>query len=248
LRAVAAPLKRVLARAGYEVRRLALPPDFDEEIAETVRAVGPYTMTTPERIFGLCNAVRYVVRNGIDGAIVECGVWRGGSMMAAARTLLAMGNATYDLYLFDTFAGMTAPSKRDRTWSGESADVLLQAAREDDWVRAVAPLAAVRAALEQTGYPTERLHLVEGPVETTIPGFAPERIAILRLDTDWYASTRHELEHLYPRLAHGGVIIIDDYGWWRGARDATDEYIARHEISLLLNRMDHTGRIGVKIS
>jgi hypothetical protein len=74
----------------------------------------------------------------------------------------------------------------------------------------------------------------------------PEQIAVLRLDTDFYESTRHELRHLYPRLVHGGVLIIDDYGHWAGARKAVDEYIAEEGIRLLLNRIDYTGRIAIK--
>jgi hypothetical protein len=105
----------------------------------------------------------------------------------------------------------------------------------------------VKAAIASTRYPEGRVQFIKGRVEDTIPHRAPERISLLRLDTDWYESTRHELEHLYPRLVPGGVIVIDDYGCWQGARDATDEFISRHNITLLLNRMDYTGRIGVKI-
>ena len=94
-----------------------------------------------------------------------------------------------------------------------------------------------------TGYPAERLHFVEGKVEDTIPEQAPERIALLRLDTDWYESTRHELEHLYPRLSPGGVLIIDDYGHWEGARQAVDEYFKGE---VYLHRIDYTGRLAIK--
>jgi hypothetical protein len=97
-----------------------------------------------------------------------------------------------------------------------------------------------------TGYPAERVHLVRGPVEETLPAAAPERLALLRLDTDWYASTRHELEHLYPRLVDGGVLIVDDYGHWQGARQAVDEYFAGTAPPPLLHRIDYTARIGVK--
>jgi len=74
----------------------------------------------------------------------------------------------------------------------------------------------------------------------------PGKIALLRLDTDWYESTAHELKHLYPLLVPGGVIIIDDYGHWEGARKAVDEYITAEKLPLLLNRIDYTGRIGIK--
>ena len=92
----------------------------------------------------------------------------------------------------------------------------------------------------------DHVHFVPGPVEQTLPDHAPDPIAILRLDTDWYASTRHELEHLFPRVAPGGVLIVDDYGHWEGARRAVDEYFARSDDRILLQRIDYTGRIGVK--
>jgi hypothetical protein len=92
------------------------------------------------------------------------------------------------------------------------------------------------------------VRLVKGKVEDTVPKNAPEKIALLRLDTDWYESTRHELVHLFPRLLPGGVLIIDDYGHWQGARKAVDEYIAGNQVKILLNRVDYTGRIGVKIA
>lgn len=105
----------------------------------------------------------------------------------------------------------------------------------------------VSVNMARTGYPSRRVHQIKGMVEDTIPGKAPESIAILRLDTDWYASTRHEMEHLFPRLSRGGVLIIDDYGHWAGSRQAVDEYFKEHGIHLLLGRTDYTGRMGVKV-
>jgi hypothetical protein len=100
--------------------------------------------------------------------------------------------------------------------------------------------------MASTGIDAGRLHFVKGPVEETIPASVPERIALLRLDTDWYESTRHELIHLFPRLAAGGVLIVDDYGHWRGCRRATDEYFEQTGVHILLHRVDYTGVIGVK--
>lgn len=223
-----------------------IPPDFDPLTAAVVREVMPFTMTSPERIAALRQAVIHVCRHGIAGAIVECGVWRGGSMMAVARTLLEIG-ASRDLVLFDTFAGMTPPEPIDRDIAGTPAATALS--REDvatgaTW--AASPLGDVVANLRSTGYPTDRMRFVAGDVADTLPREAPERIAVLRLDTDWYASTRHELEHLYPRLAVGGVLIVDDYGHWEGARRAVDEFLERTSAPILLNRIDYTGRIGIK--
>ncbi len=222
------------------------PVDFDEADVELCRRVGPYTMTTPPRLYALVRAVEYVVGRQIPGALVECGVWRGGSMMAVALMLLRLGITDRDLYLYDTFAGMTPPTDADVKPSGEHAGDLLAGEARDSDVWAIASLEEVRDAVLGVGYPEERIHFVQGPVEETLPSNAPDGIALLRLDTDWYASTRHELVHLYPRLAPGGVLILDDYGYWQGARRAVDEYLAGLDEPLLLNRIDHTARIALK--
>ena len=96
-----------------------------------------------------------------------------------------------------------------------------------------------------TGYPEQRVHFVQGLVEETVPEHAPEQLALLRLDTDYYTSTRHELEHLAPRLAPGGVLLVDDYGHWRGSQEAVDEWMATLPRPLLLQRIDYTARLAV---
>jgi O-methyltransferase len=223
----------------------AHPPDFREDEAQIVREVRPWTMTSAERIYALIQAVRYICRHGIPGAIVECGVWKGGSMAAAAKTLLQLQDTTRDLYLFDTFEGMSEPTDRDVDYSDKKASEVLQ---DDVGYRcANAPLADVKEVLYRTKYPKQKLHFVPGRVEDTLPAAAPDVISVLRLDTDWYASTKHELEHLFPRLSAAGVILIDDYGHWKGSRQACDEYFTRNGIRILLNRIDYTGRIGLKL-
>jgi hypothetical protein len=222
-------------------------PELSAYDRETLAVVRPYTMTSSQRIQALILATRYVVRRGIAGAFVECGVWRGGSMLAAARTLRDAGDQGRDLYLFDTFTGMPAPGPEDvRAHDGASAAALLKEPDEDQ-TRAEASLDTVKATMALSGHDSARVHFVAGKVEDTIPAAAPSHIALLRLDTDWYESTRHELEHLFPRLAVGGVLIIDDYGWWAGARRAVDEYFAAHSAPILLNIIDDTGRIGVRV-
>jgi hypothetical protein len=236
------PIGELSGRAGF-------PPDFDDGIVSVCRAVAPYTMTSVARIYALCKAAEYVVHNDIVGSIVECGVWKGGSVMAIAMTLTRLHKMDIDLYLFDTFDGMTPPNDVDRTLDGTLAQEWLdQHDRATDHVWAVASKKEVERNVLTTGYPRERLHFIEGPVEQTIPQSAPDRIALLRLDTDWYESTKHELQHLFPRLVVGGVIVIDDYGHWQGARLAVDEYVHEHRLKLLLNRIDYTGRVGVKIA
>ncbi len=244
-------MKRVLQRIARSFgigAEPALPPDLDPQTAATIRAVRPYTMTSELRLAALCDAVRHVVRHGIGGDFVECGVWRGGSMMAVARTLLELGAADRQLWMFDTFDGMTEPGDADISIHGESAAALMRSSDRMDpasvWCRATLP--EVEAAMRSTGYDPAGMHFVQGRVEETLPGRAPARIAVLRLDTDWYESTLHELVHLYPRLSVGGVLVVDDYGHWQGGRRAVDEYLAREGAALLLHRIDYTGRSAVK--
>jgi O-methyltransferase len=194
----------------------------------------PYTMTSAERMYALWEATRYVLRRDIPGALVECGVWRGGSAMLMADVLRGSGR---ELWLYDTFLGMPDPAKGDLDFRGEPPDL------SDDLVIAVASLEEVVRNL--LFY--EPVIYVEGRVEETIPARAPDQIALLRLDTDWEASTRHELEHLYDRLSRGGVLLVDDYGHWRGARRAVDQFFAPRNDAPLLTRVDYTGRIAVRV-
>jgi O-methyltransferase len=244
---------RIAGALGYSIARAGkdgLPVDFTQEEIDEVRAVRPFTLTGPERIQALLAATKYVVQARIPGDIVECGVWMGGSMMVVARALRRMSDSSRNLYLFDTFEGMSAATEKDRDFRGKDATGLMARARErrtSDPLWAIGPLETVQKNMNSTGYPSERIHYKRGQVEVTLPREAPEQIALLRLDTDWYESTRHEMEHLFPRLTPGGVLIIDDYGYWEGAKRAVDEYIESHGLKILLNRIDCTGRIAIKL-
>jgi len=203
----------------------------------------PYTMTSVQRIVAVLDAVAYVLRRDVPGALVECGVWKGGSVLAMIRALQSQGADDRDIYLFDTFEGMTQPSERDTTRHGAPA---VEALTDPLFSSEAFNLDTVRALILGTGYPEDRIHFVKGNVEDTLPHAAPPAVALLRLDTDWYDSTWHELVHLYPRLADGGVLIIDDYGHWDGCRAAVDRYFEEVEAPILLSRIDYTGRVGVK--
>ncbi len=219
----------------------------DEAFLEVFGKVRDFTMAGIERAYGLYLGVRYVVEHDIPGDIVECGVWRGGSCMLAALTLQQLGDTGRDLWLYDTFAGLTEPTEKDLNWGAVPAIVKWrekQQAGHNDWC--YAPLDEVQRNMAATGYPADRLHYVKGPVEQTIPGAMPGPVSLLRLDTDWYESTYHLLVHLYPQLVPLGVLVVDDYGHWQGAREAADRYLGEHRIPLLLTRVDYTGRVAVK--
>jgi O-methyltransferase len=216
--------------------------DLDTDFQPIFARCQEATMTSVERLYALYKSVEYVVGSGVFGDIVECGVWKGGSMMCAALSLIRMQDTSRCLFLYDTFQGMTRPEAIDIDAQGAAATDMFM----PDW-GAVA-LDTVVANMHSTGYPHDRIRCIKGDVKETIPAIVPDKVAILRLDTDWYASTRHELVELFPRLATGGVLIIDDYGHWQGARRAVDEYFGQGRARILLNRIDSTGRIGVKVT
>ena len=228
-------------------------PEWSEPMAQEHASiwwrVKPYTMTGVERVVALCQSIAYLEKHGIAGDIVECGVWRGGSIMAAAVALLACDSTTRQLYLYDTFNGMPEPGAIDVDCQGRPArDLLQQATPEGDMLRARCPLADVKQLLMQTRYPWEKLIFIEGRVEETIPRHLPDEIALLRLDTKWYESTYHELVHLYPRLVEGGILIVDDYGHWQGAKKAVDGYFLAQGIDAKLRTIDYSGRLLIKRS
>jgi O-methyltransferase len=243
----AAPMK---AKGAGKRRRVAgskrvMRRNYDDAAIRIIRRVKPRTMTSNEKLYGLVLATRYVAQQDIPGDIVECGVWRGGSMQAVALTLAEQGATDRHLHLFDTFEGMPPPTDKDRRFDGPSAAELLATHERDSSLWAIASLEEVQRAMREVGYPAALVHFHEGLVEDTIPDQAPEQISILRLDTDWYESTRHELEHLYHRLSPGGVLIIDDYSHWVGSRLATEDFLAKAGAALLLLPLS-TGRIAVK--
>lgn len=233
--------RTLLERHGWTLRR-RYPPDFDDRLIDICERTRAYTITSQERLAAMVASVRHVVRAQVPGALVECGVWKGGSMMAAALTLRELAATDRELYLFDTFDGMTEPTAADVDRSPESRAASEVLDEINAWCRVGSD--EVAANLRSTGYPAEFVRLVEGPVEQTLPERAPDRIAVLRLDTDWYESTAHELLHLYPLLSTGGILLIDDYGAWAGAQRAVDEYFG--DQPPFLHRVDDTARLIVK--
>ena len=252
-------LNRMLSRlTGFKVNRIGQPPRLagvgTEDLA-IIESVMDRTMTSPIRLLNAILSARYVAANRIPGAIVECGVWRGGTCMAMAQALNKIGVTDYDFYLFDTYQGMTPPGDVDRRlqdgrpasylkWSLD--DAVRQGNRFVNDVTAYSSIEDVREGMLSTGYPSSRIHLVPGDVSDTLNSHMPRSLALLRLDTDWYESTLHELEIGWPRLSTKGVLIVDDYDFWAGSRAAVDQYFANRRMHPLLVRMDE-GRLVIKV-
>jgi hypothetical protein len=216
----------------------------EEPFWEIAQKCLPYSMVLIERLYNIYKTIEYICRHRIPGAIVECGVAAGGSVMAAAETLVHFQSTDRPIYLYDTFEGMTPPCEYDIDYTGVHQSELDPRALY--WPDA-GHYELIQKNLRLTRYPYDRFVLVKGPVEQTLPGVMPEAIAFLRLDTDFYHSTRQELIHLFPRVVSGGVLTIDDYGHFLGARKATDDYFATCADRILLHRIDYCTRTGVKM-
>lgn len=250
---------RSLVKKNNEVRKavsqfedpyLTVYRDFTKEEREDIAFVKPYTMTSDERLVTLSRSIDYVVENNIQGDIVECGVWKGGSMMMVAKRLEKLKNTSRKLFLFDTYEGMSEPGTVDIAWDAISAEEKLNSSDKFEGrnVWCYSTLGEVKNNLKLTGYNNDNMFFIQGKVEDTLPHSSIGKISLLRLDTDWYESTKHELDCLYDKLEIGGILIIDDYGHWQGAKKAVDEFIKERGLKLFLNRIDYTGRLAVKTS
>lgn len=230
-------------------------PEATEQDRELLMESLQLSMVSVERMWALLQSVRFVESNGIEGDFVECGVWRGGSSFLMARELANNRSTERQLWLYDTFNGMTTPSPLDLRTSpldrknlGRSAEDLMEeelSARHSSRIWGVAELEQVKSSMIRTGYPPEKIRFVVGDVLETLKQEKPSKIAILRLDTDWYESTQFELEALSASVSDGGVVIADDYGDWSGARKAIDEYITSLDRLPFFHRLDETGRLWI---
>ena len=233
---------KVIRKSRLELVNLS-DIEQDKKFLVLYKKVKDYTLVPVERCFVLYQTVQYIIKNNIEGDFVECGVWKGGSSMLMAYTLQDAGISNRKIYLYDTFEGMTkpgemdGPEEKDQWEQGKVTDTLNN--------MCYSPIEEAKANMDKTGYPAENIIIVKGRVEDTIPRTISSKISLLRLDTDWYESTKHELVHLFPLLEKNGVLIVDDYGAWQGARKATDEYFNKIP-NTFLGRVDYTGRIVIK--
>jgi hypothetical protein len=226
--------------------------DIKSGFLEVYKRCQDYTLTPFKAMYAIYEAASYVAKARIAGDFVECGVWKGGSSMIAALAFLQHNSPDRKLYLYDTYEGM--PDFADNDGNIEASLSPFQLAmnltaqiRGSNAGILYAPLEDVRRNMQSTGYPEENIFFVKGMIEDTIPAQAPEQISLLHLDSDLYQSTYHELVHLYPRLTKGGVLLIDDYGSWKGSKKATDQYFEEHGISMLLASVGAGGaHMGIK--
>jgi len=203
-----------------------------------IEIVAPFTMTSVERMAALYDSLEYIRANNIQGDFVECGVWKGGNILGIMEYLAFHKMTDRKVFLYDTFEGMTPPEDIDKDHNGRKAESILQD------VMCISPIDEVREIIGRSSFPLANVTFVVGDVCITLNNannLHKNNLALLRLDTDWYASTKKEMEVLYPKLNFGGVLIVDDYGHWKGSKTAVDEYFEGQGISPRIEQIDYTG-------
>jgi hypothetical protein len=205
------------------------------------------TMGSKDNLAATILAVRYVCKNKLKGDFVECGVWRGGHGIAAALTFNLYSSKNKVICL-DTFLGMTKPTDNDFS-NHDKLKAITQFnsnSRIDHNEWCFASYDDVQRNFLQAGVLKDDFELIKGDVAETLPKFSLNPISFLRLDTDWYESTKMELKYLWPLLIVNGVLVVDDYGHWQGSKKAVDEFF-QSSPTILFHALDYTSRSGIKI-
>lgn len=264
---VSSPLKHLVKQAlnvfGFEIKRQpsskspeATPSSaFDREADEQIALVRAHTMLPYARLYSLYHQAVHCEQIRLPGSFVECGTWKGGAVGLMALANLTHGKARRQLHLFDSFAGIPEPDEAidgaKAVWEARQAGggAQGQLVPLKGFYEVAGTLEANRHLLETIiGYDPDCLHYHQGWFQETLPRDVRQigPIAILRLDGDWYASTKVCLDHLYDLVVSGGFVIIDDYGCYEGCQRAVDEFRERRGINAYLHRIDSQGVYWVK--
>ena len=252
-------IKKILNLFSYEIKKikklniLTFNSNQNQRFEEYFKVCSQESLNvSKERFLSLYQSINYIYKNKIEGDFVECGVFKGGSAMMIAfvmKDLKKNSNENKRLWLYDTFEGMANPTKHDENILNQNAiselkKIKKKENKKDIW--AYSPLNYVVKNIEKTGINSDNVKYVEGLVEQTLLNKTPKKICLIRLDTDFYESTKIELEKLYPLLEVGGILIIDDYGHWKGSKKAVDEYFNLKESFLWFHRIDYASRLYIK--
>tara|TARA_B110001450_G_scaffold254416_1_gene279720 strand:+ start:577 stop:1335 length:759 start_codon:yes stop_codon:yes gene_type:complete len=243
-------LKAFIKKFGYKLLNLENDEfrQFNKNDQSIVNLYSQYSMTSDLRRLALLKSFHYIKDNKIKGDFVECGVWEGGNIMTLNH-LENIYKTNQKIYAYDTFLGMSEPTKFDiKIKDGTIATKKFEKFKDEDnfseWDKCT--IEKVIENFTKHNLDMDNLNLIKGKVESTLldKNNLPENISLLRLDTDFYESTKIELEKLYPLLSKGGVLIIDDYGAWQGAKKAVDEYFK--DTVVWMHYIDHDCRLIIK--
>lgn len=253
-------IKTVLGHYGYKIARVNAAPSYTDLRQpqaymgeEFMTILGQWRKIMGVNSFSPCfyttyRASKFLIANEVPGAFVESGVFKGAQCVLVALTLRYLGADDRSIYLYDTFFGMPEPGKNDFMLHKRHRAIdmwrRVRNGHGSHWNRGT--LDEVRRNMLATGYDEARLVFVPGKVQDTLPKTKPQKIAFLRLDTDFYDSTRAEMEWLYPCLSPGGVLIVDGYGRWSGQKKAVDEYFNAERVEPLMLRVGYNDWISVQ--
>lgn len=206
------------------------------ELNNFIKIVKPFTMTPEERIVDLFHSLEYIRLNNIEGDFVECGVWKGGNILGILEYLTFYNMTNNNVWLYDTFEGMTTPEDIDIDYMGEKYD------NNNTETLCYSSIDEVKNNIQSTKYPMDKIKFIKGDICETLNFKVnrPQKISLLRLDTDWYKSTKKELEILYPLLSDKGVLIVDDYNHWQGCKEAVNEYFKNIGANLKFEEVDYS--------
>ena len=251
-------LKKLINKFNFKIehknswykRNEHLIAEISDDELKIIKQISNYSMSTPANHWAIIQSIKHISQNNIKGDIVESGVWRGGNLILF-KIFLDKYNLKKKIFAYDTFEGMSEPEKLDKTFDGKSSIELLKKLEKKNVDRKENILIA-DCSIEQViknfneNVIKNDLITIKGKVEETLlnKDNLPSKISLLRLDTDWYSSTKIELEILYPLLEKNGILIIDDYGYWQGARKAVDEYFLDKKVTIF--KIDFTGRMIIK--
>lgn len=247
-------IKKILNLFQLELKfkkEIKFPPELSVEEIDAIRDIkkNNLTMGSIEKLIDTALACKYILNKNIDGDFVECGVWRGGHSILAKK-ILELNNSNKKVWMFDTFSGMTEPTEVDKKFS--SKDKAIKKYTEtlnNDFSRwCYSSIEEVKDNCKKASLNLTGINFIKGDILDKLENTKlPNKISFLRLDTDWYESTKKELEYLYPLLVKHGVITIDDYGSWEGSKKAVDEYFLKNNIHLFLQAVTHSQRTAIKV-
>ena len=244
-------IEKILKKFGYKIQQVInnVIEEASKEDIELMKLCDNYSMTSDLRKWALIQSFKYIIDNNIEGDFVECGVWKGGNLILIKKLMERYNITNRKIFGYDTYEGMSEASNFDIKKDNTKASIKYEKLKKNNSNQINWNFASKEEVIENLNNnvkDTSNIDLIKGKVEETLQlsKNIPQKISVLRLDTDFYESTKIELEVLYAKLSVGGVLIIDDYGSWKGSRKAVDEFF--HNKKIWLHYIDHDGRLLIK--
>ena len=222
--------------------------EIEDEELKIIKSITNYSMSTPANHWAIIQSIKHLKKNNIQGDLVECGVWRGGNLILFKKILEKI-KMEKKIYSYDTFEGMPYPGENDFDLKDIKADIIFNKYKKKEMKWCYSSLDEVKNNIKKNNINLDDDFIfVKGKVEDTlkVEKNLPQKIALLRLDTDFYESTKIELEILFPKLERGGILIVDDYGHWKGSKKAVDEYFDLKNNFKWFHRIDYASRLYIK--